>query len=190
MSRRAVVFSGVGYTKDKPLLYYATDLLASQGYELSYVDFSGIPWSKEQLKDPKHFKEILGECLKRAENVLADVDLDGAESVLFVSKSIGTVVATAYAKMKSLDAKQILLTPLEAIRNFVEEENGLVFYGNADPFAEADVIAQICKEKHLEAHCLENTNHSLETGDVMTNIENLKRVMQIIEDLVAQKSIY
>ena len=41
MKKIAVVFPGVGYTKDRPLLYYAGKLAAANGYELIHRDFSG-----------------------------------------------------------------------------------------------------------------------------------------------------
>jgi hypothetical protein len=44
MKKIAVVFPGVGYTKDRPLLYYAGKLAAANGYELIHLDFSGIDW--------------------------------------------------------------------------------------------------------------------------------------------------
>ena len=51
MRKIAVIFPGVGYTKDRPLLYYSAKIAANCEYELRFVDFSGIEWSKEKLKD-------------------------------------------------------------------------------------------------------------------------------------------
>ena len=61
MRKIAVVFPGVGYTKDRPLLYYA-------------------------------------------------------------GKNIGAVVATAYARKKSLRVKQKCFSPLELINGFIMQE--------------------------------------------------------------------
>ena len=190
MSKIAVIFPGIGYTKDRPLLYYAGRIVLAQGYELVHLDFSGIKWSKEDLKNHKRLMEILSECLDRTEKALAGIDIVSAESLLFISKSIGTVIATAYAQKKDLRARQICFTPLEYISNFAEEGNGIIFYGTADPLIDPDAVDRICKNKKLEAHRFDDANHSLETKDVMANIDILKQVLQRVDEYVAGRSIY
>jgi len=39
----AVLFPGIGYHCDKPLLYYAAKLAKSQQYEVLSVPYSGFP---------------------------------------------------------------------------------------------------------------------------------------------------
>ena len=98
MSKIAVIFPGVGYNKDRPLLYYAGKLAGKSGYELRFVDFSGIKWSKEQLKDRAFLLKTLETCLKMTEDALKDAGDMASDEVIFISKSIGTVVSLAYAK--------------------------------------------------------------------------------------------
>ena len=101
MKKIAVVFPGVGYTKDRPLLHYAGKLAAANGYELIHLDFSGIDWSKEKLKDKAFLLKTLEYCLDKTDEKLKSIDLEKMDRVLFISKSIGTVVATAYAGKKN-----------------------------------------------------------------------------------------
>ena len=190
MKRLAIIFPGVGYTKDRPLLYYAAKIMRANGFDAVNIDFSGLEWDKEALKDHARLMAILGECLNRTEKQLEGVDLEAAERVFFVSKSIGTVVSTAYARKKGIKAEQILFTPLEYISNFAEDGNGVVFYGSADPYADPAAIARICAEKHLETHVLESANHSLETGEVPLDIGNLRAVMERVEEIVSGRNIY
>ncbi|MCR4690582.1 MAG: hypothetical protein K5739_04500 [Lachnospiraceae bacterium] len=180
----AVVFPGVGYTKDRPLLYYAGKLAVKKGYKLIHVDFSGLSWSKEQLKDRAFLLETLQRCLKMTDDCLAKdgLDLENSE-VVFISKSIGTVVANAYAGEHSLSARQICFSPLEIIEDYVKESNGLLFYGDADPYADPKEIERIAKEKNLTLYKVSGGNHSLETGDVEKDIENLKEMMERLTDL-------
>ena len=159
MKKIAVIFPGVGYNKDRPLLYYSGKLAAKNGYELRFIDFSGIKWSKEQLKD-------MG-------------DMSG-DDVLFISKSIGTVVATAYAEKMSINAGQICFSPLEMIEGFVKEEGAELFCGDNDPMADYKVLERIAKEKRLKIHRIEGGNHSLETGDIFKDIDNLRSVLHDI----------
>lgn len=181
MKQIAVVFPGAGYTKDRPLLYYSGKLAMTAGYEVIHVDFSGFKWSKEQLKDPDFLMDMLSLCINRTDEALRGITLQETDRVLFISKSIGTVAATAYAKQYNLPARQLLFTPLADITRYVNDGNGLVFYGNADPFADADEIAKLCETHRLEAHCIEHANHSLETGRVAEDLSNLQSIMKRVE---------
>ena len=66
----------------------------------------------------------------------------------------------------------------------MQEGNGIAFFGTADPFANADEIERICKEKGLKWHRVPDANHSLETEDVYRNIEVLKEVLREVEKLI------
>lgn len=184
MKKTAVVFPGVGYTKDRPLLYYAGKLAAANGYELIHLDFSGIDWSKEKLKDKEFLLKTLEYCLDKTDEKQKSIDIENADRVLFISKSIGTVVATAYADRHGIEAKQICFTPLEFIDRFIKDENGLIFYGSADPYADPEMIADICRKKKLTSYCIEDANHSLETGDVLKDIDNLLSVMNKVNNFI------
>lgn len=184
MRKIAVVFPGVGYTKDRPLLYYAGKLAAGYGYELIHIDFSGISWSKDKLKDRGFLEETLKVCLDKTQKVLEDLgDLTG-DDVLFISKSIGTVVATAYAKKKSLHAKQICFSPLEMIEEYVEDEGAVLFCADADPYAKYSELERIAACKKLSMHTIKGGNHSLETGDISVDIDNLKLMMKHIDTVI------
>ena len=98
MRKIAVIFPGVGYTKDRPLLYYAAKIASNCEYELRFIDFSGIEWSKEKLKDHEFLQKTLEKCLRITEKALEDAGDLSEDEVVFISKSIGTVVATAYEK--------------------------------------------------------------------------------------------
>ena len=39
----AVIFPGIGYTADKPLLYYASRLAKKHGYQIHTVSYSNLP---------------------------------------------------------------------------------------------------------------------------------------------------
>ena len=184
MKKIAVVFPGVGYTKDRPLLYYAGKLAAANGYELIHLDFSGIDWSKEKLKDKEFLLKTLEYCLDKTGEKLKSIDIENAGRVLFISKSIGTVVATAYADRHGIEAKQICFTPLEFIDRFIKDGNGLIFYGSADPYADVNMISDICMNKKLTSYCIEDANHSLETGDVLKDIDNLLSVMKKVKNFI------
>ena len=115
----AVYFPGIGYHCDKPLLYYSRRLAAEAGYEelqLSYT-FSGgnIRGNKEKMREA--FFALYGQ----AKEQLSAVDWNAYDEILFVSKSIGTIISAAYAAEQHISCRQILYTPLEDTFS-VEEE--------------------------------------------------------------------
>lgn len=190
MSKLAVIFPGMGYTADRALLYYAGKAAESCGYKRVSLSFSEIGWSKEDLSDHKKIMEMLNKCIKLVERDLSGYDLEGEKDILFISKSVGTLVAAAFAKKKGIKVKHIFFTPLKAIDRFIPEKSGIVFYGGHDPISGAASIKEVCGRLHLEAHLIKGGNHSLETGDIETDLDNLKKVILKVEDFLSDKNIY
>ena len=85
----AVLFPGIGYTCDKPLLYYTGKLAVARGYKLVKVEYGNFP---SGIKENKEKMEEAFRCgLEQAEKILQDICWEEYEDILFVSKSIGTV---------------------------------------------------------------------------------------------------
>ena len=62
----AVIFPGIGYTADKPLLYYARRIAAEQGYEIMTIPYSGFP--KKIRGDRKRMEESFRIALDQSEH--------------------------------------------------------------------------------------------------------------------------
>lgn len=184
MRKIAVVFPGVGYTKDRPLLYYAGKTAVKYGYELKHINFTGLEWSKEKLTDQSFLSQALEKCLHMTEEAFKDLGDISGDDVVFISKSIGTVVATAYARKKSLNVKQICFSPLEMIDAYIGEGGGILFCGDADPYADIVPIEKIAKDKRLEIHKIHGGNHSLETNNILTDIDNMKDIMKRVAEVI------
>ena len=96
--------------------------------KVEYGNFpSGIKENKEKME------EAFRCGLERAEKILQDICWEEYEDILFVSKSIGTVISSAFARRHQLSAKNILFTPLQQTFLFADG-NGIVFHGTADPW--------------------------------------------------------
>ncbi len=173
-SKLAILFPGIGYTCDKPLLYYSGKLAAFCGYELKTVPYGNF---ESGIKgNPKKMEEAFDSALRQAEEILRDIDFADRE-LLFLSKSIGTAVAAAYAKQHSLKVKSVSFTPVEQTFLFAEGE-GIMFHGTADPWAkDSQKIQEGCDRIGQKLYLTKGANHSLETGDVETDIRNLQTVM-------------
>lgn len=171
----AVIFPGIGYHVDKPLLYYAKKLAQAFGYETAEVPYRDFP---EGVKgSPEKMKEAFVSALAQSEELLGDRDLSKYDGLLFISKSIGTAVASAYAAEHGLNVHHIYYTPVAETFSFVKGE-GVVFHGTKDPWVDTDIVIKACEEKGLPLFITENANHSLETGEVLADLRNLERIME------------
>ncbi len=188
MSKILVLFPGVGYGVERPLLYYAGRIAREHGYEIIRVEYSGF--DLDRIKTREGMLEAFQLAEKQAEEQLKEVDFSSCEDIIFVSKSIGTVVASIYAARQNVPARQVYYTPFPQTFSLAQEGNGLVFFGTADPWTDPEVIRDHCNEKKLQYRIIEGGNHSLETGHVHQDVENINRIIQEAEDYLVGAPIY
>lgn len=177
----AVLFPGIGYTCDKPLLYYAGKIAVSKEYKLVKVEYGNFP---SGIKENKEKMEKAFHCgLEQVEDILKDICWEEYEDILFVSKSIGTVISSAFARQHQLRVKNILFTPLKQTFLFADE-NGIVFHGTSDPWAVTADIIEGCEKLNLPIFLTEKGNHSLETGDVLEDLKNLEEIIGQVNEFI------
>ena len=177
----AVVFPGIGYTADKPLLYYTSRLARNYGYQIQTISYGILP---ENVKgNPEKMKQAFDLALKQTEQSLNKINWDSYSSILFISKSIGTTISSAYASRHDLAVKSILFTPLAETFSFLQA-GSIAFHGTADPWAETETIRKLAEQKEVPLFLTQNANHSLETGDVLRDIAILKTTMEQVERFI------
>lgn len=181
----AVFFPGIGYNHDRPLLYYSKKLAVKYGYETLPVAYRDLP------PDAKSSREKTAECtrlaMEQAERIVRETDLSRYSDILFAGKSIGTIISAKLAKESGCPEKirQILYTPLMETFDF-DIPDGIVFTGGNDPWVggKDSRISMVCKEKGIPYLFVPDANHSLETGDPVTDVENLARIMRETERFI------
>ena len=188
MKKIIVRFPGLGYTIDRPLLYYSGKIAMQHDYELIDLSFEGL--SRDILTDHAKMVEAFGKVSDMADEQLKDVDLDTYDDVIFASKSIGTVAASVYAHRHNVRARQVYFTPLEQTFSLIEEGNGLVFTGTKDQYVDHNRIVDMSHAKKLRLRIIKDANHSLETGDVQTDLVNMKNVINETENYLVGSPIY
>ena len=175
MKKIACLFPGIGYTCDKPLLYYSWKLLKGLDWEIVPVLYSGFPsgvkGNAEKMQQCAHM------ALEQAEDLLQEIDWSEYTEILLIGKSIGTVVCAAYAKRHRLDCRQILFTPVEAAFEFAGRRS-IAFHGTADPWADTKAIEKGCRRLGIPLYETEGANHSLETGNILKDLDTLRDVME------------
>ena len=183
MKKIACLFPGIGYTCDKPLLYYSWKLLKGLGWEVVPVPYTGFPSGVKG--NAEKMQQAADMALEQAEEILRDIDWNDCSEILLIGKSIGTVVCAAYAQQHRLKCRQILFTPVEATFRFAGKQS-IAFHGTADPWADTKAIEDCCHRMGIPLVETENANHSLETGDVLRDVRTLEATLERIGDFIGR----
>lgn len=181
MKKLAVIFPGIGYHKDKPLLYYAAKLARSAGYEVMDVSYHDMP---EKIKGDEAMMQKAAEIgYMQAVEQLKDKELSQYAEVLFLGKSIGTVIMARYAAECGIEAKQVWYTPVEATFSFPSKKM-VAFLGDADPWSDVKKLKEKADALGIRLYMYAGGNHSLETGEVDRDISYLQEVMEITKEFI------
>ena len=104
-----ILFPGIEYHCDKPILYYGKKIAVMNGYtdciSLSY-SYDG----KNLRGNAAEMEKAFNSLYEQAEKQLDGVKFNQYDEILFVSKSIGTVIAVAYARKHSIKLQNDFFT--------------------------------------------------------------------------------
>ena len=186
----AVLFPGIGYHCDKPLLYYSGKLAAHYQYELVKVPYTNLS---------RAIPEAFADAYAQTETCLEGIDWSQYEDILFISKSIGTAVAAAYAQKHDIICRNVYYTPLPQTFDLAPQ-SGIAFHGTRDPWAATNVIETQCAERRMPLYITEHPDHSLElpAGDasspakskIQPNLCILETAMALTEQYIADGICY
>ncbi len=186
----AILFPGIGYHCDRPLLYYSGKLAAHYQYEIRRITYTNLSRS---------IPEAFADACAQTEHCLKDIDWSQYEDILFLSKSIGTAAAAAYAQKHGITCRNVYYTPLPQTFDFAPQ-SGIVFHGTRDPWTETALVEKNCRERRLPLYIVENANHSLEllTDDtsapvkssIVPNLRILETAMALTEQYIADGICY
>lgn len=123
MKKLCAVFPGRRYSCDRSLLHFSSRVIAERGYEMVYLHYD-LPKEKKDLRD---LLTCGNDCYNKAIEELQSVDFSQYDRILFLSKSMGTMVSGRLIKERNLtNVHQILLTPVEDALPFIEPEDLLI----------------------------------------------------------------
>ena len=203
MKKLAVIFPGIGYHADKPLLYYARKLATEAGYE-EQIKIEYTCTQKKIRGDEEKMRKAFEELYAQAETALKDIRWEDYDDILFISKSIGTIIATTYENRHLKDRhlqnnasnlKQLLYTPLTATFNTTAitattttntatatatatTTSTIAFIGTADPWSNVPEVIALARKNNIPIHVYDDANHSLETDDTIENLHIIRDVMK------------
>lgn len=174
MKKLVIMFPGVGYTMDCPLLYYASFLYEAKGYEQIHMKYNSILLEPEASREEKTLRarDYIWEKVK-------EIDFSVYDEVVFLSKSFGTAEAGILAERLGIAPTQIYLTPIPRALPYIKKTD-MVVIGTADEvYPECEAYFE---EHGIRPMYIEGADHSLEIkGKPFESLEILRDVMRYME---------
>ena len=166
-----VLFPGKYYTVTYPLLLYAYSKYERKGYECVAINYGNF--------------ESLDDARDSAIAQIEKLNFSNYDDIIFLSKSIGTVIAgmieeTLYGNINNI--RHIYLTPVKSTLPYLKKEKNIsrVIAGTKDPYLDVSILIEHCNQEGIKLDLIENADHSLEVSDdVIANIDVLKRVVEL-----------
>ena len=180
------MFSGLGYTYEKPLLYYITMLMLKHRIDVVHIHYT---YPKGLMT--KSADEIADFMMKDIDLVMKDVLSDSDyKNIIFAGKSLGTIPLIQRIMKDEVykDAVMLLLTPLltrlELFESLLETTHkGLLVIGSRDHYYTEEVYR--LKTNKMNIAVIEDADHSLDVFcSPMESLKALETVLNGIERLL------
>lgn len=171
-----VLFPGMRYSADCPLLYFAGMKYQGLGYEK--IEISGYGRTDNQYSH----EEFAERAKKAVEEQMGQYDFSQYEEIVFVSKSIGTVLALwAEESLHMERVVHVLLTPINLTLSFLTAKCNVRFIvsGTNDKQIDLENLERICQKYHLPLKLVKGVGHRLEkTGDADASLRLLRKLVE------------
>lgn len=167
---KSIVFSFPGKRGEEiPLLYFGAKHYMDKDYEKVYIQH---PASGNGLE----------EVYENAKAILRSYDFSEYEDIVFVGKSMGTVVACKLKAELQIDARLVLFTPLNDTLPYINSDNRVVLaaMGVNDRFLDWEVLREHCEKENVPYYIEPGVGHSMEVK------EDLTKNLQIISNVISQ----
>lgn len=163
-----IVFSFPGKRGEEiPLLYFGAKHYVDKGYEKVYIQH---PASGNGLE----------EVYENAKAILSSYDFSEYEDIVFVGKSMGTVVACKLKEELQINASLVLFTPLRDTLPYMKSDNRVVLAaaGDNDRFLEWEVLRDHCERENVPYYIEPGVGHAMEVKDDLA--KNLQIICNVI----------
>lgn len=187
-----IMFPGLRYTCDMPLIYYPSRLFAQRGADVLQVnsDYTKPEYQSASQSEQADWLITDTEAALRAGKAKGNYN-----RLILVGKSIGTLaLAHLVGKPSAQDAITIWLTPLLRQQSLVSAAllyKGPALYvaGTGDPIFAAGPMQRIQDATGAKTLIVEGADHSMEIpGDPFQSIQIMERILQGIADFLNELS--
>ena len=175
----AVFFPGNFYHVKAPLFYYADLVLAGKGYKVIELSYDHISENEDDWIQSSR------------EQFLAQLKNEGSEKaqeIVFVSKSIGTVIAGWISarleeENSGIRIKNVFLSPLKGTFPYLESEDCIVYAGTKDRLLNADELKDFCEKHQIKLKVFEGAGHAIvKRDDPLESVRILGVIVQGMEE--------
>ncbi|MNI25199.1 hypothetical protein D3C73_788400 [compost metagenome] len=158
----AVVFPGKNYSAERSLLDYAAKLAREYGCDILLLEY-GYQSARAELKRDEI--DIIAEECKAAVSSLPEY-----EQLLFISKSMGAVIAGRVAEELNLNQKtsHLYLTPVADSLPLLRQSRGSIIYGGSDPTFTEQHAAGLNGQKNLRVYRIDDLAFVSDTSSGFT----------------------
>jgi len=187
----ALVFPGLAYNSNMPLLHYTIETILASGINVLTVDYD-YSNNTEFMKQSQQTKsDWLIEDVKAALSVVTKKE--NQEVVCLVGKSLGTLALGYLLETHEnlRDVKTIWLTPLIKNPELLEQmltymKDAVLVIGTKDPHYDRDIVDRLNASTQLSGIIIDGANHSLEIeGDVTQSLRVLMQIVAILQQFLA-----
>lgn len=178
-----VLFPGQAYSCERPLLHFARLAAQELGHDVLCLQY-GFQASRSAGPDGD-FETLAGEAGEAIAWALREVGQ--VPKVTIVAKSIGTFVTSKILQSGSLEARALLLTPVERAASLVRDFSAKAVIGTADPFFDRPGIQASITEQPESWNVIAGLDHSLQhPEDVMVSLTGLRTTVEITRAFLAE----
>jgi alpha-beta hydrolase superfamily lysophospholipase len=180
-STLAVIYPGLRYTCDMPLLYYPAELLREKGFDVLQVHNNYTSPVYQSLHAEDRMQWINADATAAVQTSLQQRSY---EQVILIGKSIGTLALAHLVEIgETQDAITLWLTPLLHQPLLVAAASlckapALFISGSTDPTYDPSALDCILKATGAEELVIEGANHSLEIpGDILASLNAMETIL-------------
>lgn len=168
MNKKIVFSFPGGRGTEIPLLYFAAKYYEDKGYEKVFINHPSCG---------KDFDSLF----ENAKSVIESFDFREYDDIVFVAKSIGTVVASKLKEEMNIKASLILLTPIPDTLPFIQKENQIILVAasNNDRHLESEILCNLCENENIPYYIEPNVGHRMEIkNDIERNLQVIRNVIE------------
>lgn len=171
-----VCFPGTGFICKEALFERCAEKFSARGYDVVKLDFSHIPF--REIETIEEAVTIARRAVKRQ---LSGIDFSDYADVVWISKSLGTILAATDEEVYCDSPRQLYLTPLPETLARIRPESRVIalVLGTQDRFLTGEALAAFCEERDRCCCVIDGVGHSLKDE------QSAERTAQIIEQIAS-----
>lgn len=184
--RLALIFPGIGYNMDKPLLHYARRIVTEANYDVLIM-----PYVSKDFEDGRVTKAGVLRAYQLCQTCLGKQEMKSYEEILLIGKSVGTLLAgmciSDLKERSRSELRFVMFTPLRPTFPYLKEQHVLALAGTRDPVITEEELQSLAEQNEIPLKLYEGANHSLEVrGKPGRSVEILADIVREFQGFISE----